>query len=73
MHGFITTGQVFPVRFTESAFKKSGDTAGQKIDVKAFINAANSVFPAWLRYVMLIRFALVTAGSMLMVILLAMA
>ena len=69
--GLVTAGQVFVVRFTESALKKAGDTATQGLDVKAVIDAANTAFPAWLRPVIVVRFVLVTAGSALVVLLLA--
>ena len=71
--GFITTGQMFPVQFTESALKKSSDTTEREINVKAFMDAARSAFPAWLRYIMFLRFVLVTAGSVIIVILLVIA
>ena len=42
---FITTGQVFPVRYIESAFKKSGDAMLHRINVRAFVEAASAAFP----------------------------
>jgi hypothetical protein len=69
--GIITTGQVFPVRYLESAFKKSGEAALQRIDVKAFVDAARGAFPAWLRYLVAARFVLTTVGSLFVIVLLA--
>jgi hypothetical protein len=71
--GVITAGQVFPVRFTESALKKSGDAAVKDLDVRAFIDAANAAFPVWLRHIIITRFVLVTVGSIFVIILLAVA
>jgi hypothetical protein len=68
--GVITAGQVFVVRFTESALRKSGGAAVRGLDVQAVIEAANSAFPWWLRYVIVTRFVLVTAGSALVVLVL---
>ena len=69
--GFITAGQVFSVQYIESAFKKSGDTTLQSINVRAFVDAASGAFPAWLRYLVATRFVLATVGSLLVIILLA--
>jgi hypothetical protein len=70
---FITAGQVFTVRYIESAFKKSGDATLQRINVRAFVDAARQAFPAWLPYLIVVRFVLVTVGSLLVIILLAVA
>jgi hypothetical protein len=69
--GLIMSRQVFPVRFLESAFKKSGDATLQGIDVRAFVDAARGAFPAWLRYLLAARLVLATVGSLLVIILLA--
>nr|WP_042186619.1 hypothetical protein [Kibdelosporangium sp. MJ126-NF4]CEL17410.1 hypothetical protein [Kibdelosporangium sp. MJ126-NF4]CTQ91362.1 hypothetical protein [Kibdelosporangium sp. MJ126-NF4] len=69
--GVITAGQMAPIRFVESALRKSGDTAIRTIDVKAFVDAANAAFPAYLRPIIVTRFALVTGGSVLVIVLLA--
>jgi hypothetical protein len=58
-------------RFLESAFKKSGDATLAGINVKAFVDAATDAFPAWFLYAVRVRFALVTLGSLLVIILLA--
>ncbi|MEU8525509.1 hypothetical protein AB0C77_07905 [Streptomyces sp. NPDC048629] len=69
--GFITAGQVFAVKYTEAAFKRSEDPAARTVDAKAVIAAANSGFPRWLRALVLVRFPLATLGSLLVVALLA--
>jgi hypothetical protein len=69
--GYITAGQVFAVRFVESAFRKSGDEDLAQVDVKRLMEAATRAFPAWFRKVVVLRFGLVTIGSFALVILLA--
>lgn len=69
--GFITFRQAFARRFMESAFKKSGDATLAAINVKSFVDAAVSAFPAWFLYAVRARFALVTLGSLLVILLLA--
>ncbi|WP_084955700.1 hypothetical protein [Thermoactinospora rubra] len=69
--GFVTAGQVFATRYTEAAFRKSGDLAVRDIDARAVIAAASTGFPAWLRPLVLVRFALATLGSLLVIVLLA--
>jgi hypothetical protein len=68
--GFVTANQVFAVRFLRSAFDKSGDPTLQGINVPAFVDAAMGAFPAWFRYLVVARFALVTVGSGLVIVLL---
>jgi hypothetical protein len=69
--GGITAGQVFTVRYIEAAFKKSDDATLQRINIRAFVDAAKSAFPFWLGYLVLARFVLVTVGSLFVIILLA--
>lgn len=69
--GVITASQVFVVRFIQSAFSKSDDTRLRDLNVNAFVEAAAAAFPAWLRPLQAARLVLVTAGSLLVVILLA--
>ncbi|MEU7852196.1 hypothetical protein [Nonomuraea sp. NPDC049141] len=66
--GFITTAQVFVVRYVEAALRKSGTT---DIDTKALIGAAEVVFPGWFRPLVVTRFLLTTAGSLAILLLLA--
>jgi hypothetical protein len=70
--GLITFRQAFAARFLESAFESSGDSTLARIDVKAFVDAATDVFPGWFVSAVRARFVLVTVGSLLVVILLAM-
>jgi hypothetical protein len=68
--GMVTAGQVFATRYVESAFRKSGDPTLYGINVKAFMDAAMAVFPAGFRSLVITRFTLTTAGSLLIIILL---
>ena len=68
--GYITGAQVFAVRFVQSVFKRSGDDALARVDVGGLMEAATSSFPTWFRMVVALRFALVTMGSVVLVILL---
>jgi hypothetical protein len=69
--GITTAGQVFPVQYIEWAFKKAGDATLRDVNVKAFVDAAQAAFPAWLRPLVVARFVLVTVGSLLVIVLLA--
>lgn len=66
--GFVTFGQVFPVRSITSAFDKSGDATLDDINVKAVVDAAQRAFPAGLRPLVIARFGLTTVGSLLVII-----
>jgi hypothetical protein len=67
----IMPGEVFTVRYVESAFEKSGDPALRGIDVKAFVDAARGAYPGWFGFVVAARLALATVGSLLVIVLLA--
>jgi hypothetical protein len=68
--GLTTAGQVFPVRFTAAALRRSGpDSAG--LDARAVVDAAGAAFPAVLRPLVAVRFALVTIGSIAVLALLS--
>ncbi|MGW8767372.1 hypothetical protein ACWGN5_33275 [Streptomyces sp. NPDC055815] len=69
--GFITAGQVFATAYTRAAFARSTDPAVHTVDASALIAAARSGFPGWLRPLVLVRFALATLGSALVLVLLA--
>jgi hypothetical protein len=71
--GFVTAGQVFVVRYIEAAVRKSTDPGLRGVDVNSFISAAQAEFPAWVRPVIITRFALATVGSALIIVLLAFA
>ncbi|MFD0362468.1 hypothetical protein ACFQZZ_13560 [Nocardia sp. GCM10030253] len=68
--GFITAGQIFAARYTEAAFRKSSDVAVRALDGRAVVEAAAREFPAALRPLGIIRFALATLGSILVIVLL---
>jgi len=69
--GFITASQVFVVSYVEAAVRKSSDPALRRADVRSFIAAAQTQFPACVRPLIIIRFLLTTAGSALILLLLA--
>jgi hypothetical protein len=69
--GFVTAGQVFAVRFVEAGFRKSGEPELQRIEVRSVVDAAVRAFPLWFRPLVVTRFVLVTAGSALVILLLA--
>ncbi|MEU4324637.1 hypothetical protein [Nonomuraea dietziae] len=66
--GFVTTSQVFVVRYVEAALRKSGTP---DIDAKSLIEAAKVAFPGWFHPLVLARFLLTTAGSLVILLLLA--
>jgi hypothetical protein len=70
--GFITLQQVFASRFVRSAFLKSRDESLHRIDVDSFMREAAAAFPTWFRPLVVVRFGLVTLGSLLVMVLLAM-
>ena len=69
--GFVTAGQVFAVRFVEAGFRKSGEPELQRIEVRSVADAAVRAFPLWFRPLVVTRFVLATAGSALVILLLA--
>jgi hypothetical protein len=69
--GLVTGSQLFAARVVEAAFRKSGDPAVRGLDARAVIGAAQDVFPAALRPLIVIRFALTTLGSLAVILLLA--
>jgi hypothetical protein len=66
--GFVTAGQVFVTRFVEAGLRSGGV---RDVDVRSFIGAAQAVFPGWVRPVIVTRFLLATAGSAVIILLLA--
>ncbi|TDD16818.1 hypothetical protein [Nonomuraea diastatica] len=66
--GFVTTTQVFVDRYVESALRKSDTTT---IDTKALMGAAKEIFPGWFRPLVMTRFLLTTAGSLAILVSLA--
>jgi hypothetical protein len=69
--GFITAGQVFVVRYVQSAIRKSDDPALRRADTRSLMAAANAQFPAFVRPLIVVRFLLATLGSLLILLLLA--
>jgi len=69
--GLVTARQVFAVRYVESAFRKSGDSTLQRVDVRSFVTAALDEFPGWFQLLITTRFILVTVGSLVVIILLS--
>jgi hypothetical protein len=69
--GLIIFRQVAAARFVESSFERSGDPILAAIDVRAFVDAATEAFPRWFVFVVRARFVLVTLGSALVIVLLA--
>lgn len=69
--GIVTARQVFTVRFLESAFKRSGDAALERLNVRTFVDAALGAFPRGFYYLVVTRFVLSTLGSGLVIVLLA--
>ncbi|MBP2326262.1 hypothetical protein JOF56_006647 [Kibdelosporangium banguiense] len=60
----IMPGEVFTTRYVRAALPR-------EVDAAALVRAAGSEFPLWTRYVIAARFALATAGSVLVCIILA--
>ncbi|MGR6917952.1 hypothetical protein ACU635_27235 [[Actinomadura] parvosata] len=68
----IMPGEVFTTRHIKAAARKSDDPDLRGLDVEAFVEAATKAYPSWLPGVIAARFVLATAGSLLVIILLAM-
>ncbi|GIH23584.1 hypothetical protein Aph01nite_18940 [Acrocarpospora phusangensis] len=66
--GFITTAQVFVGRYVQAALHKSGTL---DIDTQALLGAAEAAFPGWFRPLVVTRFLLTTAGSLVILLVLA--
>jgi hypothetical protein len=69
--GLVTATQVFVTQYVESVFRKSSDPVARAVDVKAFMTAATTVFPAGFRALVITRFVLTTLGSAAVLVLLA--
>jgi hypothetical protein len=69
--GVVTAGQVFAVRFVAAAFRTSPDPDARAVDVRAVVDAGAAAFPRWLRPLVVTRFVLVTLGSAIVLLLLA--
>jgi hypothetical protein len=69
--GLVMSRQVFAVRYLEAAFSRSGDATLQRLNVRAFVDAALGAFPPWFRSLVATRLVLATVGSLLVIALLA--
>jgi hypothetical protein len=63
--GYVTYGQVFPATFLKGPWARADDERLSRIDVDRMMIAAGRAFPAWLRPLQFVRFALATFGSLL--------
>jgi hypothetical protein len=70
--GFVTAGQVFVVRHVQAVARRSDDPALRKADIRAIITSAQAAFPSWVRPLIVLRFFLVTVGSLVILVLLLM-
>ncbi|TMR21338.1 hypothetical protein ETD86_15680 [Nonomuraea turkmeniaca] len=68
----IMPGEVFTTRYLQAAARKSDDPSLRGLDVEAFVEAAVKAYPSWFRGVIAARLVLATAGSLLVIGLLAM-
>ncbi|WHT20240.1 hypothetical protein N8J89_03970 [Crossiella sp. CA-258035] len=66
----VMPGEIWTTRFVGAAFRKSGDPAVRDLDVGSMVEAARRAYPAWLPLAVITRFALATAGSVLVMVLL---
>ncbi|MBU3064516.1 hypothetical protein KO481_23655 [Nocardia sp. NEAU-G5] len=69
--GYVTTIQVFAVPLTVSAFAELGDPRVQGLDIRAALQAAAEALPSWYRPAIVARWLLATAGSVAVIVLLA--
>jgi len=68
--GVVTVGQVFATRQVRSAFVRSGDEQLARVDVARVMAAAVGAFLRWFRAVVVVRFLLITFGSVVVIVLL---
>ncbi|MFB7983986.1 hypothetical protein [Streptomyces vinaceus] len=59
----ILQSQLGAVKSVQAAFRRKGDQELMRIDVPAFLRAAESAFPAWTRTLQNLRHAVVFACS----------
>ncbi|MFF8276929.1 hypothetical protein ACF05T_12590 [Streptomyces lateritius] len=65
MNGLILHSNLTAVTSVEAAFRRKGDPDLARVDVPAFLEAAENAFPAWVRVQQNIRHAIVFGGSVL--------
>ncbi|TYB57477.1 hypothetical protein FXF51_40640 [Nonomuraea sp. PA05] len=68
----IMPGEVFTTRYLKAVARKSDDPSLRSLDVEAFVDAAAKAYPSWFRGVIAARLVLATAGSLVVISLLAM-
>ncbi|MEU8763674.1 hypothetical protein [Streptomyces sp. NPDC048659] len=61
----ILQSQLGAVKSVRAAFRRKGDAELLRIDVRAFLTAAEGAFPAWTRVLQNVRHTVVFAGSAL--------
>ncbi|MCO1577185.1 hypothetical protein M8C13_15615 [Crossiella sp. SN42] len=66
----VMPGEIWTTRYVEAGFRKSGDPAVRGLDVGSMVEAARRAYPAWLHLAIIARFALATAGSTVIIVLL---
>ncbi|MFC7625249.1 hypothetical protein [Microlunatus sp. GCM10028923] len=71
--GYVTVSQLRTTRMLQAAFAKSDDERLHTLNVASFVDAATGAYPNWLRPLQVARLVLVTAGSLLIIILLVIA
>ncbi|MBO0789420.1 MAG: hypothetical protein J2P36_00495 [Ktedonobacteraceae bacterium] len=69
--GSVTSGQVFVSSSLKRAFKKSQDAQLRQIDVDALMKRTSTAFPVWLQPLQVVRFALATVGSVVVMVMFA--
>ncbi|MFD0266248.1 hypothetical protein ACFVGY_06585 [Streptomyces sp. NPDC127106] len=61
----ILQSQLGAVKSVRAAFRRKGDAELLRVDVRAFLQAAEGAFPAWTRVLQNVRHTVVFAGSAL--------
>ncbi|MFB7369733.1 hypothetical protein ACFC0D_07840 [Streptomyces sp. NPDC056222] len=65
MNGLILYSNLTAVSAVRAAFQRKGDPELARVDVPAFLKAAENAFPGWVRIQQNIRHAIVFGGSVL--------
>ncbi|MGW2018491.1 hypothetical protein [Streptomyces sp. NPDC001927] len=73
MNGLILYSNLTAVSSVRTAFERKGDPELTRIDVPAFLKAAENAFPGWVRIQQNIRHAIVFGGSALALVAIAVA
>ncbi|MEV6874584.1 hypothetical protein [Amycolatopsis sp. NPDC051128] len=67
----IVPAQLFTATFLAASFRDSGDPVLRQVDVPKLVDAARAAMPSWLPVVDGAKLVLTTAGSLLVIVLLA--